>query len=116
MTFENKNEGLITLKHPLKINTFPKMVKGGVEESMALSRWVSYGENDSCDITAINIVAITDASVGIAKFYEFCVLKMQNGKMFKPLSLHEPTDEQLNQLEKELFDDVSEDMEKKTIH
>ena len=116
MTFENKTEGLITLQHPLKINTFPKMAKGGIEESMALSRWVSYGENDSCDVTANNFVAITDASVGIAKFYEYCVLKMKNGKMFKPLSLHEPTDEQLNQLEKELIDDIGDDMDKKTIH
>ena len=41
---------------------------------------------------------------------------MKNGKMFKPLSLHEPTDEQLNQLEKELIDDIGDDMDKKTIH
>ena len=47
---------------------------------MALSRWVSYGENDKCEIIKNNIVAVTTASVGIAKFYEFCVLRMKKGQ------------------------------------
>ena len=84
----------VIVNNPLKINTYPRMSKKGLEESMALSRWVSYGENDNCQLVKNSIVAITDASVGIAKFYEFCVLRMKNGKS-KLLDISEPTKEQL---------------------
>ena len=60
------------------------------------------------------------ASIGISKFYEYCVLKMKNGQMMKGFSVREPTDEQLKRLEDELdgrieneYDDVNP---KRTIH
>jgi hypothetical protein len=116
MKLDNDMKGIITLENPLKINIYPKMSKRGVEESMALTRWVSYGENDTCDIVASNIIAVSNASLGIAKFYEFCVLKMKNGKMVKHLGVHEPTDEQLKEIEDELLDELDDDMVSKTIH
>ena len=91
------------------------MSKKGLEESMALSRWVSYGENDNCQLVKNNIVAITDASVGIAKFYEFCVLRMKNGKS-KLLDISEPTKEQLEELEQEILEEYYDDDDPKTIH
>merc|ERR1711965_90197 len=63
---------------------------------MALSRWVAYGENDSCEIIKNNIVAVTTASIGITKFYDYCVLRMKQGRSAN-LALQEPTDEQLQQ-------------------
>ena len=35
----------VIVENPLKINSYPRISKKGVEESMALSRWTSYGEN-----------------------------------------------------------------------
>ena len=110
----------VTAHNPLKINSYPRISKSGIEESMALSRWVSYGENDSCEIIKNNIVAITNASIGISKFYEFCVLRMKNGKDAL-LAEQEPTPEQLRKLEEEMdeefldeyFDEYDTD---KTIH
>ena len=65
-----------------------------------------------------NIVAVASASVGISKFYEYCVTKMKNGS--ETFSVREPTDEQLERLENELdeesineYDDVNPS---KTIH
>ena len=95
----------VTAHNPLKINSYPRVSKTGLEESMALSRWVSYGENDSCEIIKNNIVAITSASIGISKFYEFCVLRMKNGKDAF-LSEQEPTPEQLRKLEEEMDEEL----------
>ena len=57
----------VTAHNPLKINSYPRVSKTGLEESMALSRWVSYGENDSCEIIKNNIVAITTANIVLIK-------------------------------------------------
>ena len=113
-----KDNSVVTAHHPLKIHTYPRMSKQGIEESMALSRWVAYGENDSCEIIKNNIVAVTTASVGIGKFYDYCVLRMKQGRSAQ-LASQEPTDEQLQRIEDELNEDLFdeyEDDEPKTIH
>ena len=120
-TLSGKNDtSVVTAHNPLKINSYPRVSKKGIEESMALSRWVSYGENDKCEIIKNNIVAVTTASVGIAKFYEFCVLRMKKGKDAL-LAEQEPTPQQLRRLEEELdeemLDEYFDDEDTtKTIH
>ena len=120
-TLSGKNDtSVVTAHNPLKINSYPRVSKKGIEESMALSRWVSYGENDKCEIIKNNIVAVTTASVGIAKFYEFCVLRMKKGKDAL-LAEQEPTPQQLRKLEEELdeemLDEYFDDEDTtKTIH
>jgi len=111
---------VVTAHNPLKINSYPRVSKKGIEESMALSRWVSYGENDKCEIIKNNIVAVTTASVGIAKFYEFCVLRMKKGKDAL-LAEQEPTPEQLRRLEEEMDEEMLDEYfdnedTTKTIH
>ena len=115
-----KDTSVVTAHNPLKINSYPRVSKKGIEESMALSRWVSYGENDSCEIIKNNIVAVTTASIGIAKFYEFCILRMKKGKDAL-LAEQEPTPEQLRRLEEEMdeemMDEYFDDYDTtKTIH
>ena len=115
-----KDTSVVTAHNPLKINSYPRVSKTGIEESMALSRWVSYGENDSCEIIKNNIVAVTTASIGIAKFYEFCVLRMKKGKDAL-LAEQEPTPQQLkkleDELEEEMMDEYFDDYDTtKTIH
>ena len=115
-----KDTSVVTAHNPLKINSYPRVSKTGIEESMALSRWVSYGENNSCEIIKNNIVAVTTASIGIAKFYEFCILRMKKGKDAL-LAEQEPTPEQLRRLEEEMdeemMDEYFDDYDtSKTIH
>ena len=119
-TLSNQSDGTVTAHNPLKINAMPKISKHGLEETMALSRWVSYGENDKCEIIKNNIVAVTTASVGIAKFYEFCVLRMKKGKDAL-LAEQEPTPEQLRRLEEEMDEEMLDEYfdnedTTKTIH
>ena len=120
-TLSGKNDtSVVTAHNPLKINSYPRVSKKGIEESTALSRWVSYGENDKCEIIKNNIVAVTTASVGIAKFYEFCVLRMKKGKDAL-LAEQEPTPEQLRRLEEEMDEEMLDEYfdnedTTKTIH
>ena len=117
-TLSNQSDGTVTAHNPLKINAMPKISKHGLEETMALSRWVSYGNTEKCDIIKNNIVAVATASVGISKFYEYCVTKMKNGS--ETFSVREPTDEQLkrleNELDEELIDEYDDVNPSKTIH
>tara|TARA_R100001509_G_scaffold5228_1_gene3174 strand:- start:290 stop:694 length:405 start_codon:yes stop_codon:yes gene_type:complete len=113
-----KDNSVVTAHNPLKINSYPRVSKKGIEESMALSRWVAYGENDSCEIIKNNIVAVTTASIGISKFYDYCVLRMKQGKSAN-LALQEPTDEQLQKIEDELKEELMDDYDfdpSDTIH
>ena len=120
-TLSGKNDtSVVTAHNPLKINSYPRVSKKGIGESMALSRWVSYGENDKCEIIKNNIVAVTTASIGIAKFYEFCVLRMKKGKDAL-LAEQEPTPEQLRRLEEEMDEEMLDEYfnnedTTKTIH
>ena len=113
-----KDTSIVTAHNPLKINSYPRVSKKGIEESMALSRWVAYGENDSCEIIKNNIVAVTTASIGITKFYDYCVLRMKQGRSAN-LALQEPTDEQLQQIEDELREELMDEYDfdpSDTIH
>ena len=119
-TLSNQKDGIVSAHNPLKINAMPKISKHGLEETMALSRWVSYGNTEKCDIVKNNIVAVAVASVGISKFYEFCVLRMKKGKDAL-LAEQEPTPQQLKKLEEEMdeemMDEYFDDYDtKKTIH
>ena len=113
-----EDNSVVTAHNPLKINSYPRVSKKGIEESMALSRWVAYGENDSCEIVKNNIVAVTTASIGITKFYDYCVLRMKQGRSAN-LALQEPTEEQLQQIEDELKEELMDDYDfdpSDTIH
>ena len=56
-TLSNQSEGTVTAHNPLKISVLPKISKYGLEEFMVLSRWVSYGDTEKCDIIKNNIFA-----------------------------------------------------------
>ena len=117
-TLSNQKDWTETAHNPLKNNSLPKISRQGIEETMALYRWVSYGDTEKCDIIKNNIVAVASASIGISKFYEYCVTKMKKGS--ESFSVREPTDEQLAKLENELDEDLIDEYDNvnpsKTIH
>ena len=69
---------------------------------MALSKWMYFSETQTCNLNKSSIVAISDASIGLSKFYEYCVKKMN-----KELDeIEEPTDEELDEMIVEESDNV----------
>ena len=45
----------LKIQNPLKVNIYPRMKGGRVEEAMAFSRWISYSDNQSYDIIKNNV-------------------------------------------------------------
>ena len=88
-------KGFIEVENPLKVNLYPKMLEGDVVESMALSRWLTVSENQICNLNKNSIVAIAEASVGLNKFYEYCIKKMHTQES---VPWEEPTDEELDEI------------------
>jgi len=108
------NDDFVKVQNPLKVNLYPRMKGGKIEEAMAFSRWVSYSDNQSYDIIKNNVIAITDSSIGLTRFYDYCVSKMQD---MRPSEYRQPTDKELQEIEEEIFDRLyNEDDEPKTIH
>ena len=110
----NTDGEFVKVQNPLKVNLYPRMKGGKIEEAMAFSRWVSYSDNQSYDIVKNNVIAITDSSIGLTRFYDYCVSKMQD---MKPSEYRQPTDEELQEIEEEVFEKYYNDNdEPKTIH
>ena len=110
----DKSRPYIEVTNPLQVNLYPKAVDGGLIESMALSRWLTTSETQIANLNKNSIIAISDASIGLVRFYEHCVTKMSlrdNGKVWD-----EPTDEDLQRIEDEEFENVIPFPEKDTIH
>ena len=111
----------------MKINVYPKYRKNGqIEEAMAFSQWMKLSENQIYDVVKNNVVAITESSVGLTKFYEYCVKKMEKQKLPE---LRQPSKEELDKIEQEFVkkfllreqnedydDDDFDEPTSKTIH
>ena len=110
----DKSRPYIEVKNPLQVNLYPKSLDGGFVESMALSRWLTVSETQIANLNKTSIVAISDASIGLARFYEHCVKKMtlsDNGRVWD-----EPSDEDLQRIEDEEFENIIPFPDKNTIH
>ena len=110
----DKSRPYIEVTNPLQVNLYPKAIDGGLVESMALSRWLTVSETQIANLNKNSIIAISDASIGLVRFYEHCVKKMTlsaEGRVWD-----EPTDEDLKQIENEEFENVIPFPDKDTIH
>ena len=93
--------------YPLKMQIVPKVVDGGIAESLNLSHWVHpYAESNSFDIPVGNVILLTDVGHGLSRYYEY-VLKKINEDVDVPL----PDEE-------EIYDELLEelDTESDSIH
>ena len=95
----DKSRPYIEVKNPLQVNLYPKATNSGYIESMALGRWLTVSETQVANLNKSSIVAISDASIGLKRFYEHCVRKMtlkDDGRDWE-----EPTEEDMQRLEEE---------------
>ena len=100
----DKSRPYIEVTNPLQVNLYPKPVEGGLVESMALSRWLTVSETQIANLNKTSIIAISDASIGLTRFYQHCVQKMalsDEGRNWQ-----DPTDEDLNNIEEEELENI----------
>ena len=65
------------IKSPLKLTSLPRLGNSGIEESISLQRWIHFAEEKDVTIPKSQVIAIINASYGLKKFYEYCILKME---------------------------------------
>ena len=66
----NEDDTHYTIENAMKMHTVPKMMKDTVVESLGLTRWMyPYSEQSVIDIRKTSVLAILDASDGLATFY-----------------------------------------------
>ena len=87
------------IKEPLKVNVLPRVTNYGVEESISLQRWIHFYQENVYNIDKSKVMVITDASTGLAKFYEHCVIRMKDEG--EELREREPTNSELARIEAE---------------
>ena len=111
---EDTQSGTIQITNPLLVSTTPRVTSLGLEESMSLRRWIHFSEEQVYDINKSMVVTKADASLGLSRFYELCVLKMLRDVEDE---IRVPTEEELMEIEaEEAFDEWESSLTSKTIH
>ena len=109
----NPEKPYVSVVQPMKLNAYPKATRNGLEEALALQRWIHFSETDTYDIPKSQIIVLTEASYGLSKFYEYCVkkAKIENEDVVPP-----PTNQELDKIEEEEMWEEFGEPDKDTIH
>ena len=108
------NPESVNISFPLRIMTYPKATRNGLEEALSLQRWIHFSEGNTYRIDRNQIIVMAPASIGLSRFYEYCVNKMNaEGEEIVP-----PTNEELRRIEAEIEDEYNdwEEPVSKTYH
>jgi hypothetical protein len=113
-----ESHNLVRLSKPLLIKYVPQMTMSGFKDYVALIRWCSYTPDQIVTIPKDKIMTITNASVEMASSY----LNLSNNIEDKPVPVRNQnynrqrlSDEENDKLN-EIFDELGDDDEDKTIH
>ena len=101
-----------SISSPLRMISMPKVTKRGVEEALSLQRWIHFSETEVYDVPKTQVLVMTNASIGLSKFYEHCIKKM------KLEDIEGPTDNELREIdyEEEFEEEPFDEPSSKTYH
>ena len=116
----NNTDSDIVIQSPLKMETINRMTSNGLTESLSLTRWLQpFSDVKDYTIQKNSIVISVPASIGLSKYYEFVLKKLNSIKLVDPSESdikdieQEEIKERLNKLKK----DLSEyEIDGETIH
>ena len=104
-----KTDSDIPIQSPLKMESVNKITQAGISEHLSLVRWLQpFSDEKDYKIEKNSIVISTPASIGLSKYYEYVLKKMNE------LPIQNPKEEELKEIEKEIDEDI--DLSKVTIH
>ena len=92
------NPKSFNVRCPLKLMSIPRLESSGIEESISLQRWIHFAEEKDVSIPKAQVLAVAKASIGLSKFYEYCVYKLD----------HHPLKDDEYVPEEELWEDEDE--------
>ena len=81
----DKTDSDIIIQSPLKMETINQITDSGISESLSLTRWLQ----PFCDVTDYtiqkhSIVISVPASVGLSRYYEYVLKKIDSLEIKKP--------------------------------
>ena len=95
----------LNVKSPLKMETLSKFTKSGVVESLSLVRWMQpYCDDEQFALSKNNIILNSPVSIGLGKYYEFILKKMDG------LEIPQPSEEELKAIEEEEKQELKDQM------
>ena len=110
----NPENDYMSIVQPMKLNSYPKATKQGIEEALTLQRWIHFADADTFDVPKSQVIVQTEASYGLVKFYEYCVrkAKWEDEEVIPP-----PTNQELADIEaEEDWDEQFGEPESKLLH
>ena len=101
----SESDTRLNVKSPLKMETLSKFTKSGVIESLSLVRWMQpYCDNEQFALSKNNIILNSPVSIGLGKYYEFILKKMDG------LEIPQPTESELKAIEEEEKQELKDQM------
>ena len=98
--------------NPLLMSVIPRMRRGAVTESLALSRWVQpFTEQKYFDIEKSKIILTANASAGLAIYYEKC-LRAHDKWIHEEPSVGDLEEIENEELYEELLEELEDDKDK----
>ena len=95
----------LNVKSPLKMETLSKFTKSGVVESLSLVRWMQpYCDDKEFALSKNNVILNSPVSIGLGKYYEFILKKMDG------LDIPQPTEDELKAIEEEEKQELKDQM------
>ena len=95
----------LLVESPLKMETLSKFTRSGVVESLSLVRWMQpYCDDNKFTLNKNNIILNMPVSIGLGKYYEFIIKKMDG------LDIPQPTENELKAIEEEEKQDQKDQM------
>ena len=111
---QNVEKPYLSVVSPMKLNSYPKPTRNGIEEALSLQRWIHFAETDTYDIPKSQIIVLTEASLGLTRFYDYCVSKSkrEDGNVLSGA----PTNQELDDIMEEEWDEEYGDTVSKLLH
>ena len=95
----------LLVESPLKMETLSKFTRSGVVESLSLVRWMQpYCDDKKFTLNKNNIILNMPVSIGLGKYYEFILKKMDG------LDIPQPTEDELKAIEEEESQELKDQM------
>ena len=101
----SESDTRLNVKSPLKMETLSKFTKSGVVESLSLVRWMQpYCDDKQFALSKNNVILNSPVSIGLGKYYEFILKKMDG------LEIPQPTENELKAIEEEEKQELKDQM------
>ena len=93
---QNEDGVILELTSPLKMDVMARVTKEGIQEGLALTRWVQpFTDEKDIPINKATIVTMVPASLGMSKYYEYILQNIRKMKLVTSTTedIEEPSSE-----------------------